>query len=136
MNNPPTENQAQAGALPPLNRNPSPVAETAHAESTPADATARAASPLDASVAPNELHVLVDAPLVFHATGPPPAPVEDVRALPLDSRPPAAPALAAPLPPPVNEKATPAGNQTASAHPEPVRRFFRKLGGFFAAMFH
>ena len=52
------------------------------------------------SVAPNELHVQVEAPFVFHATGPPPAPVEDVRALPLDSRPQSALALAAPLPPP------------------------------------
>ncbi|MGA2965756.1 MAG: AMIN domain-containing protein [Terriglobales bacterium] len=133
-NTPPTENQAQAGALPPLNRNPAPVAKTVHAESTPA--TARAASPLDAAVAPNELHVQIDAPFVFHATGPPPAPVEDVSALPLDSRPPAAPALAAPLPPPAKQRALLADRDTASAHPEPVRGFFRKIGRFFAGMFH
>jgi hypothetical protein len=79
--------------------------------------------------------VQVEAPLVFHATGPPPAPVEDVRALPLDSRPLAPPALAAPLPPPADEKPKPAGNETASAKHAPARGFFRKLGGFFAAMF-
>ena len=131
----PTESRTQAGALPPLDRSPAPVAETAQAESPPAAATARAASPLDATVAPNELQVQVEAPFVFHATGPPPAPVEDVRALPLGSRPPAAPALAAPLPPPANERAKPAGHETAPEHRAPVRVFFRKLGGFFAAMF-
>ena len=131
--NPPTESRAPAGALPPVDRNPAPVAETAHAESAPAPA--RAASPLDASLAPNELHVQVEAPFVFHATGPPPAPVEDVRALPLDSRPTAALPLAAPLPPPANETAKPAATETASAHRAPVRGFFRKLGGFFAAIF-
>src|SRR5262249_49945939 len=47
----------------------------------------------------NELHVQVEAPFVFHATGPPPAPVEDARALPLDSRSMAQPALVSPLPP-------------------------------------
>jgi hypothetical protein len=79
--------------------------------------------------------VQVEAPFVFHATGPPPAPVEDVRALPLDSRPTAALPLAAPLPPPANETAKPAATETASAHRAPVRGFFRKLGGFFAAIF-
>jgi hypothetical protein len=116
--------------LPPLNANPAPVAQTPHAESAPATAT-----PLDASVAPNELHVQVEAPFVFHATGPAPAPIDDVRALPLDARPGAMPALAAPLPPPVNQSSSPNGSQTASANPAPKRGFFRKLGGFFAALF-
>ena len=133
-NNLPMQSRAQS-ALPPLNASPAPVAETAHVESAPATGLPAAAAPLDASVAPNELHVQVEAPFVFHATGPPPAPVEDVRALPLDSRPQAAPALAAPLPPPANEKPKPAGTETASANHAPARGFFRKLGGFFAAMF-
>jgi hypothetical protein len=131
--------QGERGALPPVNASPAPVAEKAPAESTPANgsqaAMPAAAAPLGASVAPNELHVQVEAPFVFHATGPPPAPVEDVRALPLDSRPPAAPALAVPLPPPANEAAKPAGKETASAKHAPARGFFRKLGGFFAALF-
>ena len=102
---------------------------------SPAQKEALAAAPLDAFVAPNELHVQIEAPFVFHATGPPPVPVEDVRALPLGSRPRAAPALAAPLPPRANGKAKPAGTETASANQAPARRFFRKVGGFFAALF-
>jgi hypothetical protein len=79
--------------------------------------------------------VQVEAPFVFHATGPPPAPVEDVRALPLDLRPQAAPAAATPLPPSANETPKPAGTEKASANHAPARGFFRKLGGFFAALF-
>jgi hypothetical protein len=128
----------QSQAPPPVNASPAPVAETAHAESapsagSPATGVPAAAAPLDASVAPNELHVQVEAPFVFHATGPPPAPVEDVRALPLDSRP-RTPAVAAPLPPPANESPKPVGTETASAN-HPPRGFFRRLGGFFAALF-
>jgi hypothetical protein len=127
--------------LPPLNANPAPASQTPHAESSPSTgvpATTGApatAAPLDASVAPNELHVQVEAPLVFHATGPAPAPIDDVRALPLDARPGALPALASPLPPPANKNSSPNGSQTASANPAPKRGFFRKLGGFFAALF-
>jgi hypothetical protein len=94
-----------------------------------------AAAPLGASVAPNELHVQVEAPFVFRAAVPPPAPVEEVRALPLDSRVPAAPALAVPLPPPAKEAAKPGGSETTSAKHAPARGFFRKLGGFLAALF-
>jgi len=135
----PMQSQAES-ALPPVNASPAPVAETAQAESAPSASlpttgVPAAAAPLDASVAPNELHVQVEAPFVFHATGPPPAPVEDVRALPLDSRPREAPALAAPLPPPTKESPRPAGTETASANHAPARGFFRKLGGFFAALF-
>jgi hypothetical protein len=131
--------EGQSGALPPVNATPAPVAEKAPAESTPANGVQAAmlapAAPLDASVAPNELHVQVEAPFVFHASGPPPAPVEVVRGLPPDSRVPAAPALTVPLPPPAKEAAKPAGTETASAKHAPARGFFRKLGGFFAALF-
>ncbi len=127
--------ESPSPALPSINASPSPAAETARTESAPATGAPAAAAPLDASVAPNELHVQVEAPLVFHATGPPPAPVEDVRALPLDSRPQAAPALATPLPPPARESAQAAGSEAASAKHPPSRGFFRKLGGFFAALF-
>ncbi len=131
--------QGERGALPLVNASPAPVAEKDPAESTPANGLQAAipapAAPLDASVAPNELHVQVEAPFVFHASGPPPAPVEEVRALPLDSRPPATPALAVPLPPPANEAAKPGGSETTSAKHAPARGFFRKVGGFFAALF-
>ncbi len=88
------------------------------------------AAPLGASIAANELHVTVEAPFVFHATGPPPAPVEDVRALPLDSRLLPVPAL---NPTPPGRK--PSGTETAAADSTPRRGFFGKLRGFFAAMF-
>ncbi len=107
-------------------------AEPVRAESAASDGMLPSA-PLTASVAPNELHVQVAAPFVFRATGPPPAPVEDVRALPLDSRPLPAPALSAPLPPAHGRK--PAGTETALADSAPRRGFFGKLRGFFAAMF-
>jgi hypothetical protein len=134
-NNLPTLSRVQNAALLPLNASDAPVAETAHAESAPSTGAPAAAAPLDASVAPNELHVQVAAPFVFRGTGPPPAPVEDVRALPLDSRPRAAPALATPIPPPANETPKPTGTETASVNHAPARGFFRKLGGFFAALF-
>lgn len=94
------------------------------------------AAPLNASVAPNDLHVEIDAPFEFHATGPRPAPVEAVCALPLDTRLRSTPALAAPLPPPTDETPQPAGTETASAKPVQPRGFFRRIGGFFAALFH
>jgi len=132
--------QSQAQRAPPVNASPAPVAETAQVESAPsaslpATGVPAAAAPLDASVAPNELRVQIEAPFVFHATGPPPAPVEDVRALPLDSRQAGAQAVGAPLPPSAKESAKPAGTETASANHAPARGFFRKLGGFFAALF-
>jgi hypothetical protein len=126
-NAPPMQSRAQSegqrGALPPVNAGPAPVAETAPA------------APLGASIAPNELHVQIDAPFVFHASGPAPAPVEEVRALPLDSRVPAAPTLAVPLPPAAKEAAKPVGSETTSQKHAPARGFFRKVGGFFAALF-
>jgi hypothetical protein len=121
--------------LPPLNANPAPSTQTSQAETAPATGVPGTSAPLAASVAPNELHVQVEAPLVFHATGPAPAPIDDVRALPLDSRPGAMPALASPLPPPAS-KTSSSSSATASANPAPKRGFFRKLGGFFAALFH
>jgi hypothetical protein len=138
-NNLPTQSEVQReeqnAALPPLNASAAAVAETAHTESAPSTGVPAAAAPLDASVAPNELHVQVEAPLVFHATGPPPAPVEDVRALPLDSRPHPTVAAATPLPPPANVTPKPSGAEMASANHAPARGFFRRLGGFFAALF-
>jgi hypothetical protein len=109
--------------------------ETAHAKSAPATGlpatTAASHSP---SATSNQLHVQLDVPFVFHATGPPPAPVEDVKVLPIDSRSLATPALVAPLPPASNQDPALEGSAT-SAHP-PARGFFKKLGGFFASIFH
>ncbi len=133
-NNLPTQAPAPAQGVPAVNAHPAP--EPAHADTAPPTGMPAATPPLDASVAPNELHVQVEAPLVFHGSGPPPAPVEDVRALPLDAHPPAPLALAAPLPPSANGASKPAGTEMASAKPAAPRGFFRRLGGFFASLFH
>jgi len=92
-----------------------------------------AASPVAPDAGKNEVHVQVDAPFVFRATDPPPAPVEEAQALPADSRPSAAPPLSTPLPPPTH--ATNKGKEIAAADPAQHRGFFKRLGGFFAAIF-
>ena len=130
MNNLPVQSQATL----PLNASSAPSAETEHAESAPS--TGVPAAPLDASLAASELHVQIEAPFVFHATGPPLAPVEDVRSLAPGSHPQTAPDLSAPIPPSANETPQPAGTETVAANHAPVRGFFRKVGGFFAALFH
>lgn len=132
-NSPPVPSQAQPTA------SPSAVTEAASAvkapiERAPSEGLPVVVAPPDVSAAANEIHVHVEAPFVFHAVGPPPAPVEDVRALPLGSRPLTAPALNAPLPPPARKAGKP-GTETAAASPAPHRGFFGKLRGFFAAMF-
>jgi hypothetical protein len=131
-NDPPVVNE------PPPSATPKAASSTSPADPNLASVTVSTSEGLPASrpvsEAANELHVQVEAPFVFHATGPPPAPVEDVRALPLDARPLTAPALSAPLPPSGPEK-KPSGTETASADPAPRHGFFGKLRGFFAAMF-
>jgi hypothetical protein len=104
---------------------PEPVLQTP-VPGTPAPAGA------DTGTTSAELHVQVDAPLVFRATGPPPAPVKDVASLPSDSRAVPAPAVT-PIPPAAGNK-TVAG-KTASATSAPRRGFLGKLRGFFSAMF-
>jgi hypothetical protein len=133
MNSLPTENESAASLV----ASSANVAEMAHAERGPSTGVPAGtqATPQDPSAASNELHVQIEAPFVFHPTGPPPAPVEDVRALPLDSRPRAGAASDAPPPPVAVETPRPAATETASAKHEPVRRFFRKVGGFLAALF-
>jgi hypothetical protein len=117
---------------------PNAASSTSPTNPEPASVTVSTSEGLPASRpvsdAANELHVQVEAPFVFHATGPPPAPVEDARALPLDSRSLTASALTAPLPPSRPGK-KPSGTETASAGPAARHGFFGKLRGFFAAMF-
>jgi hypothetical protein len=127
-----------ASAAPPANPIPAnaslaPSLATARGENEASGAAAAADTPTN-HAAP-ELHVQVEAPLVFHAKGLPPAPMEDVRALPLDSRPLGAPALTAPLPPPAREGQKSTGTGTARANPAPSHGFFHKLGRIFSAMF-
>jgi len=90
-------------------------------------------APTDPSA--NQLHVQVTAPLVFHATGPPPAPVEDVQALPIETRGAPAPELSAAPAPPAAQVVPPTGSRTTATAVPQHRGFFRKLGGFFAALF-
>lgn len=135
----PVQSSASNEALPSASPDSSPLAATPHAvEKTPAVETPTTNVPVgdspQASADPssaNQLHVQITAPLVFHAAEPPPAPVEDVRALPIESHRVDAPELSvAPVPP-----ATAARKQTAAASAPPHRGFFRRLGGFFAALF-
>ena len=118
-------------APPAVNANP--AAELARVDTPPS--TAVPAAVPGASATPNEIHVQIEAPLVFNATGPPPVPVEDVQALPLDARPYAAMPLDDPLAP-QGKKTKLAGGDKAQPVRAPKRGFFKKLGGFFAALFH
>jgi hypothetical protein len=106
-----------------------PVSETAH------NAGAPAVDPHRAAAGPSEIQVQVEAPFVFHAQGPPPAPVEDVSGLPVESHVGATPPLDGPLPPVASQAPKPDGKRTASGNPAPSRGFFRRVGGFFAALF-
>lgn len=125
----PVQNSGASEAHPPAKISSPPQAETRREESPAATGVP---SSRDSSAA-GELHVQVSAPLVFRATGPPPAPVEDVRSLPLDARRTETMDLSIVPPPPTKKAARTAGTEMASAsHP---RGFFRKLGGFFAALF-
>jgi len=132
-NAPPMQNlnQAQAKDLPPVIPNSSSVVDPAHANSAPSNVPA---APLEVALAPNDIHVQVTEPFVFRATGPPPLPIADVHALPVDSRPRIAPALAAPMPPPSAASPAPGTDTTSQSH-APARGFFRKIGGFFAGLF-
>lgn len=109
------------------------VSAIAHAERAPSTSVRPASPQLDASAASNDphandLHVQVEMPFSVHATGPPPAPGENARALLSNSRPQGGVAPAAQPPP--------AGTETASAKQPPERGFFKKLGGFLASLFH
>src|SRR5208282_4188378 len=90
----------QSRAVPAANATPAPMADMTPTEGAPPTGIPVPAAPAETAVAANEIHVQVEAPLVFHATGPAPAPVEDVRALPLESRLRETPAVTPPLPPP------------------------------------
>jgi hypothetical protein len=84
---------------------------------------------------PNDVHVQVEAPFVFSAKSrvaiPPPPPTEEVASLPVISsfRP-------ATLDTIVQQPSTPATSVQSSDRPASVpRRFFRKVKGFFVAVF-
>jgi hypothetical protein len=128
-NTPPAVDDTTAVANPTQSPLPVTVDPPASARAANEGLPVAAAAP-DPPITASEVHVQIEAPFVFRATGPPPAPVENVRALPLDMRPIPEPALMTPLPPAGGK---PSGTETASAGPH--RGFFGKLRGFFAAMF-
>ncbi len=126
----PEQNSATSAAVS-SDRDPKP--QTAAAPSVTSGVAAEAEIPPAGERDANELHVQVSAPLVFTATGPPPAPVEDVRALPLDSRQTKmVDAVVAPAPP-AGAAARPASGEVASANRP--HGFFHKIGRFFSSLF-
>jgi len=132
--NVPIENSAAAEAMPPAKARPQSV-EPPQIERPSAGMPAESSPGAPpAPPAPNEMHVQISAPFVFHATGPPPAPVEDVRALPLDVRGVQEPVLGVAPSPPLKAQAAPA-NQGGSTDGHP-HGFFHKVGHFFASIFH
>ena len=81
---------------------------------------------------PNDVHIQVDAPFVFRATDPPPAPSREIAQLPpmFQTQTPPFPVVA--LPP--SQKSL--SSQKAESAPPQRHGFFGKLRGFFAAIFH
>ena len=136
--------QRAASDLPPQNSQPNaasasaiaPVGNTQAVDAAPAMGIPAEALRASNEVRPsNELHVQVSTPLVFHATGPPPAPAEDVRNLPLYARGVEAPPVNVEPPPADNPGGQSPASGTASAAADRPRGFFHKLGRFFAALF-
>jgi hypothetical protein len=119
----------EANAAPPA-VNANPAAELARVDTPPAPGMPATSSDR------NEIHVQIEAPFVFNATGPPPAPVEDVRALPFDARPYAAVPLDDPLAPDAGNNGKASGENKVTPNRTQSRGFFKKIGGFFAALFH
>jgi hypothetical protein len=135
VNHLPVASEAPPASPMPARAGPAPSVATAPHENTASSAAPAADTDMATNHTTPELHVQVEAPFVFHAKGPPPPPIEDVRALPMESRPLSAPALSAPLPPPARGTQKPTGTETARANPAPSRGFFRRLGRFFSAIF-
>jgi AMIN domain len=130
-----TDNAKSALPLNKVSATPAEKARVQDAHSTP---PAPASNPPDSSSETTEsaeVHVQVEAPFVFRATGPAPARVEDGATQPLETRTEQAPAIATAEPPMGNDKSQPADSAAAPESRTPPRGFFRKVGGFFAALF-
>ncbi len=117
---------------------PAASADSMPATSAPPAESARSGFPSGSAAVADprpagEMHVQVSAPLVFHASGPPPAPVEDVRAAPVETQP-VARASAVPSTRAVKAPAT--GPGLTLELDTPRRGFFRRIGGWFAKVFH
>lgn len=136
----PIQTQSQAGAPQIASTQTTAPSMAPSAEAAPAVSAAplqaSPANPQQASPAPNDLHVQIEAPFVFHASGPPPVAKADVAALPLATRSVEALAVDAALPPPAKDGAKSSGADSAAANKPAARGFFKRLGGFFSALFH
>jgi hypothetical protein len=120
-------------APPVVNSNPA-AAEISRVDTLPSAGMPKAS--IEPMSTPNEIHVEVSAPFVFNPTGPAPAPVEDVRAMPFDARPYAAMPLDDPIAPAAGKKGKAGGKDKAPVKRTSSRGFFKKIGGFFAGLFH
>ncbi|MFZ3343434.1 MAG: AMIN domain-containing protein [Terriglobales bacterium] len=134
-NDSPADNSPPSEAPPPTKPDEPQSTDSPRTEGAASGIPASGAPPVPPTSSPNELHVQISAPLVFRATGPAPAPVEDVRALPLDARTKQAGELSVALSPPIIPQTTRATGKGTSADNRP-HGFFHKLGHFFASMFH
>jgi AMIN domain len=130
-----------ATPTPPAGESPTIGAGTSTAGTSPADTSASHAAPSDTRLSngpetaplpasrPNEVHVQVDAPLVFNAknraAGPLPAPVQAAKDLPVEESTARQVHLDALIQAPLPKK------QNKTEH----RGFFRRVGGFFAGIF-
>jgi hypothetical protein len=129
-----TENAKSTLPLNKVSATPAEKVRVQNAHSTPA---APASNPPESSESTEsaEVHVQVEAPFVFRATGPAPTPVKDEATLPLETPTEKAPATATAEPPTGNTKSHQADSAAAPESRTPRRGFFRKIGGFFAALF-
>ena len=113
---------------------PAPASDVAGTQSSSSSLSSPTPGTAQGNTEAAPLHVQVTQPLVFRATGPPPAPVEDARALPPDSRPLDAPAVSPPTPPDLQAaQQTPPATEPAKQQPQ--RSFFKKVRGFFGSIF-
>jgi hypothetical protein len=123
-----------ASSLPVSPSTPASAAATTSLE-TRAEASPETA-PLPA-LKPNEQRVIVQAPLVFRASDPPPAPIKDARKLPASSRRSLTAQMTAlpPVPPlPTSAASLPTAPNTAKSATQ-SRGFFGSIKRFFAKIF-
>jgi hypothetical protein len=141
-NDSPRQIESAKSALP-LSQVSAKSAETARVQSaSPNPATTTRPTPDSPGKATEsaEVHVQVEVPFVFRASGPVPAPqapaaVEDSAALPSEKRTDTTPASTTPAPPAENNT-PPQAESAGTSEKRPSRGFFKKVGGFFAGLFH
>jgi len=127
-----SQNQVVSENRPPANPNSMPAETSAPANRTPTSGIATGNEPVKAT-SESQIQVQVTAPLVFKASGPPPAPVEEVKGSPIATN--AATAPAKPAPDLAKTTTTALTVETVSAN-DPPHGFFHRVRSFFASLFH